>query len=412
MNIKIIFFLLFYLKIAISQETVSEQICTLISDYRNENQLETLIHSPTLKWVSELHYENLVQNNHDVFNTTCNLHSWYKDPAHNIKNCCFPKQNTCMAGMAKHLTQNWDIPYTGNVVENAHASMGSGFFGGSTPFSAVEGWKRSPPHNFQLLRSNWISCGATLQSKSENNKITSIALLWLGDATDSAVQSTTIQIPTTTVSTPPTTITSTTETKVIPTTKMTITTTKTTTSNTQEPSTTTSTQTSTTKPSTTIPIPSTTTLKTTSTNNILSNTYFTSKSFSTDMRITSNLITNTINDISSDITDTMTGIESPVNNEVYYKPIVVIILSVFLALFFIIYMVFTCRCILKSLLKSRKAKLQIIRDEPDDWKNQFWSLWTNDDNNNIELDTDIHSPEPILNNKYQRRVEKITQGIV
>lgn len=164
--------------------SISSEICNYVNIFRQENNLDSIPLSPTMTWVAETHYNNLVTNNHNVFNQTCNLHSWYRDDSLLIEDCCFPQKTSCMAYMPRDLTINWPNPYTGNAVENAHASSGSGFFGGSSPYSVVESWKNSPPHRFQLLRPNWKACGAIINTTQTGNRITSIGLLWMGNAFD------------------------------------------------------------------------------------------------------------------------------------------------------------------------------------------------------------------------------------
>ena len=88
-----------------------------------------------------------------------------------------------MSGRARDISSDWPTPYTGNMVENSAAARWQGFQS-PTPFSVVDGWKRSPKHRVQLLKPQWLACGASQNSYILGNFVETISLLQMGDTTD------------------------------------------------------------------------------------------------------------------------------------------------------------------------------------------------------------------------------------
>lgn len=170
------------------QRQMSREICDLVNQFRQENQLDPVPLSFTLTYGTNLHFENLVENDHNIFNQTCNMHSWYPNPDHAINRfCCFPRDISCMTDRAQEISADWEPPYTGNMIENAAGSVTSNSLlpgSASTARSVVEQWKNSDGHRFQILRPQWLGCGASLNSTRSQFSTTFMAFLWLGDSFD------------------------------------------------------------------------------------------------------------------------------------------------------------------------------------------------------------------------------------
>lgn len=166
-----------------------EEICQLVSQFRNENGLNSLSYSISLEYVASTHYSNLITASHNYFNQTCNMHSWYPIPSKGISFCCYPT-GTCMRNKARTLTADWTSPYTPvqfTAVENAAYQQTSGLVPAS-PNDFVEQWKASPGHRAAMLFGDLKSCGASLDYTSETNffgsKTDAVSLLWMGRDND------------------------------------------------------------------------------------------------------------------------------------------------------------------------------------------------------------------------------------
>ena len=105
----LIFILLLYSSSIYKSQSISEEICQYVNLFRSEIGKNEIPHSNTLKYVAQIHYKNLIDNNHNPFNTTCNIHSWYRDDQLGLTDCCFPQMTNCMAGMARFLTRDWEV---------------------------------------------------------------------------------------------------------------------------------------------------------------------------------------------------------------------------------------------------------------------------------------------------------------
>ena len=385
----LIFILLLYSSSIYKSQSISEEICQYVNLFRSEIGKNEIPHSNTLKYVAQIHYKNLIDNNHNPFNTTCNIHSWYRDDQLGLTDCCFPQMTNCMAGMARFLTRDWEVPYTGNVIENAHASAGSGFFGGSNPYSVVESWKNSPSHRFQMEREGWKACGAALNSTSSGSRITTIGLLWLGDADDTARQGgivMTTPVPTPIPTPVPTPVPTTTST-IKPTITTILTTLASTTFFFSPTETKSHLKTTTDTPTTNTDIPtiiSTTTTTTSSTIDI-----------TTAIPTTTNLPNNT--------TVLSTTTEPPTNSNISGDDLAIIVLSVFMGLFFMCLVTLSVYVLCRSKLfnrfrsHSRDDGIGLISID----SRGFWNRFEDDDGS----DEDLEIGEAELSRKKQKKID-------
>ena len=161
-------------------------LCTLANDFRAENGLPPLAPSYTMEMIAQAHLDNLIENNHNLFNTQCNLHSWYTDTIYDspIAYCCYPA-TPCMAAKAQELTARWQTGYTSSAAENTYASSGSGFGAQASPERVIDSWKNSLKHRQLLLTSTGATCGAVLNyTYTPQGMVNSLALLWIGMASD------------------------------------------------------------------------------------------------------------------------------------------------------------------------------------------------------------------------------------
>lgn len=118
------------------------ELYTRIMEYRKSKKLPLIPLSNSLTFVAKTHAKDLMENRPDKNN--CNMHSWSKKGT--WKSCCYTpdhKQASCMWSKPKELTnypsEGFEIVYTASR--------------GVDVKSALEGWKKSNPHNAVITNS-------------------------------------------------------------------------------------------------------------------------------------------------------------------------------------------------------------------------------------------------------------------
>ena len=139
--------------------------------YRKSKKLPKVPISKSLTIVAQTHARDLMAEK--PVSKRCNLHSW--SGTGDWSKCCYTsdhKRAKCMWDKPRELTN-----YKGDGYEIAHWHSG-----GATPFSALEGWKKSRGHNMVMINRgiwkdvDWKAVGVGIDGQ--------YAVVWFGSESD------------------------------------------------------------------------------------------------------------------------------------------------------------------------------------------------------------------------------------
>jgi hypothetical protein len=169
-------------------QLAGRSLCDLTNIYRIQNGLPELQLSYTMEYIAEYHLNNLIINNHNIFDGTCVMHSWYADGV--VTPCCYSVSNAalnknCMTSKPREITAKWPYGYNASAAENAYGSMASGFGSFISADRIINSWKMDIGHRSLLLHPLGKVCGAVLNETYKTSYIQNIALLWIGIESDS-----------------------------------------------------------------------------------------------------------------------------------------------------------------------------------------------------------------------------------
>ncbi|MCB0478728.1 MAG: hypothetical protein KDC84_11215 [Crocinitomicaceae bacterium] len=164
---------LFSFALVFSQEPTEaeKKLYDLIMTYRKEKGLPEIPLSKSLTIVAQTHVKDLHEN--QPVKGNCNLHSW--SDKGEWSSCCYTSDHAkaeCMWNKPKELTS-----YEGRGYEISHGTYG----GEATPEGALNGWKRSTPHNNVIINKGiwddeWKAIGVGMYK--------GFAVVWFGKETD------------------------------------------------------------------------------------------------------------------------------------------------------------------------------------------------------------------------------------
>lgn len=174
----LIFIVLFSFSCCFSQTFNSEekQLYDLIMEYRSENNLPVIPISTTLTLVAQTHVRDLKNNKPDQ--DDCNAHSWSSNGSWTP--CCYTADHAnakLMWSKPRELTS-----YKGNGYEIACGSNNPVYDQSDVSAeTALEGWKRSRPHNAVILnqgvwKDKWNAIGIGIYGN--------FAVVWFGKEVD------------------------------------------------------------------------------------------------------------------------------------------------------------------------------------------------------------------------------------
>ncbi len=156
------------------------QLLSLIDQYRHDKGLQKVPWSKSLTQVAQWHVIDAVQNGHNIFTSTCNMHSWSNMHNDIWTPVCYTSDH---AGASKM----WSKP--SEITNGIYQSYGYEIAarGYTSVSAALTGWKESSGHNNVILNqgtwaapqlSPWKAMGVGVNINSR------YYFVWFSTATD------------------------------------------------------------------------------------------------------------------------------------------------------------------------------------------------------------------------------------
>jgi len=149
------------------------KIYQLLNTYRKQYKLPPIPLSASMTIVAQAHAKDLQEN--QPAKGKCNLHSWSDKGT--WKACCYTDDHAQAKGM-------WDKPRELSEYKGDGFEISFWQSNGATANLAIEGWKKSVPHNNMMINRDiwkkltWNACGVGLYGN--------YAVVWFGREKDPA----------------------------------------------------------------------------------------------------------------------------------------------------------------------------------------------------------------------------------